>query len=104
MIDWNEETRTEFRRMAEDGMEPMSPRDLDEHLHALGYRRNEGESFCYVNTLNSPRRWKAKSIFIEDTRSGLGFANEWADKSRLRELQALRFRAAVMHRERIWEL
>ena len=96
-------TQEERQRMKREGMQEVSPRELELMLDDIGYYIDKQNSFNYTNNLNAIT-YKAKSIKIRDKVSGLGFANIEADRKNLKKLQEIRRNTFVYAQGRIWEV
>jgi len=78
--------------------------ELLKELSRLGYKIDSSLSFNYTNNLNK-KSYKARSIYIRETSSGLGCCNIHARRdANFKELQGIRFSVEVIDRGRIWEL
>lgn len=97
-----ESTLQRVQELRDAGAIQLRPSELAALLQPLGYAI--GDSFCYVNDLNLPSKWAAKSVGIKCKETGHGFANIAARKERLHELQMIRHNYFVFDRNRLWEI
>lgn len=84
----------------------VTRKDLDRALAALGYRIDDALSFNYVNNLNPGPSYPARSCYIVESDTGIGFAH-YKDARRdenFRALQDFRFQPNPVIRGRVYEI
>ena len=85
-------------------MDHWTKNELLKELSRLGYEVDASMSFNYNNNLNR-KSYKARSIYIRETSSGLGCCNIHARRdANFKALQDIRFSVEVIDRGRTWEL
>lgn len=101
---YTDDTELEAFIMVQNGMKCISAQSLVLKLTTLGYKIDPVNSFNYINT-NNKRQYKARSIYIVESNTGLSFANINARcDDNFKELQSLRYNTFVYHNGRIWEI
>ena len=77
---------------------------LDSKLAELGYKISEEDSFNYVNKGNPPQVWNARSCYIVEADTNIGFANIYARRDgNFKALQELRGQEFIIN-NRVYEL
>lgn len=87
------------------GLEKVTKTELNRRLSELGYCIDEKSSFNYQNSYNPGESWPARSCYIVEKDTGLGFSNIHARKdANFEKLQEMRRQGGFNVNGRIYEL